>query len=247
MVNLKIKKLLVIYAVLFFTAPFLYAQQTAINVNAWSGVSFFRGDGAAKNSTMTSASFFSPAVTVTNPYGKQAGFSYAVELEVQRLTKTKFIYGAGLGFEALTTKVNIDSVYVEPEVIVFPNHTMYPSNGKVLQHNSFITLHPFAGRRLVCHKISVDIIAGVDLGFCLHSNEKGGATYTVSNNANQLTVNQELARPSIDVRPGVQIKTRYNKWGLAAGYAAGLTNFKAYGNGKAYTNVVKLGMSYQLR
>ena len=245
--KIKIRKLLFIYGVLFFTAPFLYAQQTAININAWSGVSFFRGDGAAKNATMSTAPFYSPAVIVTNPYGKQPGFSYAVELVAQRLTKTKFIYGAGLGFEALASKVHIDSVYVEPEVIIFPSHTTFPANGKVLQHNSFITLHPFAGRRLVCHKISVDIVAGVDLGFCLNSNEKGSATYTVSNNAYQLAVSQELAKPSIDVRPGVQIKTRYNKWALAAGYSLGLTNFKTYGEGKAYTNIVKLGMSYQLR
>jgi hypothetical protein len=110
MKQIKTYKLLFIMLTLLVSTQFSYAQKTEVNFNAYSGEFSFRGGGSSSTSWINFNPYTSPEKFTSNPYGKKSGFSYALELQVQRVTKTKNIYGAGISFETLTSRVNIDTV-----------------------------------------------------------------------------------------------------------------------------------------
>lgn len=216
-----------------------FGQKTEINFNAYSGLFSFRGDGATSNSWINFDPYTRPDKFTSNPYGKKSGFSYTFELQGQRVTKTKNIFGAGISFETLTSKVAIDTV-TQNGII----YLQYSADGKTSLKNTFVTLNPFAGHRFSYRKIDFDVLAGFDIAFCLKSKETGNAT--ASNNA-IYTADNDKAKPSIDFRPRIQIKTQLRKVGLLIGYSLGLTNYQIKNNPKAYSNFLRLGLSYQLK
>jgi len=114
-------------------------------------------------------------------------------------------------------------------------------------HNTFITLHPFAGKRFMYRKIFFDVTAGFDAGFCLRTKESGTAQYTVNNNEHTLAFSNQLAKPWVDIRPTMSIRTGFKKWSCIAGYSLGLTNFKIGTRGKAFSDFLRLGLSYQIK
>lgn len=110
--------------------------------------------------------------------------------------------------------------------------------------NTFVTINPFLGHRYLYHKISFDLLAGLDLGFCIKSKEAGSAS---TSNKDYTTVENDKAKPSVDFRPRIQFKTQYNKLGFLFGYSLGITNFQNQNNEKAYSSFLRLGLSYQLK
>ena len=238
MTHTKFYKLFFIVIIFFTSAQFTYGQKTEINFNAYSGLFSFRGDGGSLNSSINFNPYTTPEKYTSNPYGKKSEFSYAFELQGQRITKNKNIYGLGISFEALTSKVNIDTV-TENGII----YLQYPANGKTTLKNTFVTFNPFVGHRYSYGKINFDLLAGFDLAFCLKSKELGNASI---NNKAYATVENDKAKPSIDFRPRIQIRTQINKFGFLAGYSLGLTNYQTQNNLKAHTSFLRLGLSYQL-
>ena len=61
------------------------------------------------------------------------------------------------------------------------------------------------------------------------------------------TIHWRHAKPTIDFRPRIQIRTQINKFNFLAGYSLGLTNYQSKFNYKAYTSFVYLGLGYQLK
>ena len=162
-----------------------------------------------------------------------------MELQGQRVTKNRNIYGIGISFETLTSKVNIDTITYNGFV-----YSLYSAKGETKLKNTFVTLNPFVGHRYLYRKMAFDLLAGFDLAFCLKSKEAGKAT---TNNKDYITVENDRAKPSIDFRPEIQIKTQINKIGFIAGYSLGLTNYQTQNNSKAYSSFLRLGLSYQLK
>jgi hypothetical protein len=226
---------------------FCYAQKTELTITAATGLFFFRGSGAVNNTTVYTSAFYSPGSSALNPYGKKAGFSYTVGLQLQRLTSKKIIYGMGLAFEALTSRASIDSVYESPEVILSQYRTIYPAKGITRLHNNFITFAAFAGHRYNYKRIFFDITAGLELGLYLNGRSTGTADYNIVNSKRHLQFDNAIEMPAVDIRPAVKLKIMYNKLGLAAGYSAGLSNFRRDGKTKAFTSFLQLGIVYQLK
>ncbi|MEO6820001.1 MAG: hypothetical protein ABI266_04875 [Ginsengibacter sp.] len=110
--------------------------------------------------------------------------------------------------------------------------------------NTIITLNPFVGHRFLYHRLNFDLLAGIDLALCLQSREKGNAT--VNSKEDNLKVNNKNQKPSIDFRPGIQLKTQYDKFGFILGYSLGLVNFQKKNNSKAFTDFLKVGLSYKI-
>ena len=233
------KKIFFILIALCFINQSVFGQKTEINFNAYSGLFSFRGNGSASNSWMNFSFYTFPSSSTFNPYGKKNGFSYALELQGQNLTKRKNIYGSGISFEILTSKVNIDTVAGGD-----PAYLQYPATGKTTLKNTFITLNPFVGHRYINGKITFDLLTGIDLSFCLKSREAGTAT---TNNNALITVENDKDKPSVDFRPRVQIKTQYKKIGFLLGYSLGLTNYQNKYSDKAYTSFLRLGISCQIK
>jgi hypothetical protein len=239
MAQAKINKQIFIVIMLLVLTQFSFGQKTEINFNAYSGLFSFRGDGSSSTSWINFNPYTSPYKYTSNPYGKKSEFSYALELQGQRVTKNKNIYGLGISFETLTSKVNIDTVTQNGFF-----YWQYSASGKTTLKNTFITLNPFVGHRYSYRKITFDLLAGFDLAFCLKSKEVGNAT---TNNKDYVTVENIKTKPLIDFRPRIQINTQINKFGLLAGYSFGLTNYQSQNNLKAFTSFLRLGLSYRLK
>lgn len=234
----KLNKIIFIVFIFFASVPFSYAQKTEINLNAYSGLFSFHGNGSALNSGI-SYPFTSTTIYTIDPFGRRSGFSYTFEFQVQRLSKRNHIYGLGISFEQLTSKVNINKIITSQD----PAYFEYPANGKTKLINTFTTLNPFAGHRYSYRKVTFDLSAGCDLAFCLKSKEAGKA----STDKDFVKAENDKAKPSIDFRPRVQIKMEISKISFLAGYSLGLTNYQSENNLKAYTRFLRLGLSYQLK
>ena len=239
MAQTKINKLFFLAIIFLVSTQFSSGQKSEIVFNAYSGLFSFRGNGSSSTSWINSNPYTSPWKYTSNPYGKKSEFSYALELQGQRVTKHKNIYGLGISFEILASKVNIDTVTANGFL-----YWEYSASGKTSLKNTFVTLNPFVGHRYSYHKIIFDLLAGFDLAFCLKSKEVGNAT---TSNDYYVTVENNKPKPSIDFRPRIQVKTQINKFGLLAGYSLGLTNYQIQNNSKAYTSFLRLGLSYQLK
>jgi hypothetical protein len=227
--------------ILLLSIQYSFGQKTEISFNAYSGLFSFRGVGSTSSSWIISYPFINTPVKYTiDPYGKRSGFSYALEFQGQRLSKRKNIYGLGISFEALTSKVYISKIGVSGD----PAYLEYSASGETKLKNTFVTLNPFVGHRYSFHKITFDLLTGFDFAFCLKSKEEGNVT---TNNKDYFTVENNKAKPSIDFRPRIQIKTQINKFGFLVGYSLGLTNYQTQNNPKVYTSFLRLGLSYQLK
>lgn len=237
--QIKINKLFFIILALLVSKQATYGQKTEINFNAYSGLFSFRGEGATSTSWINDNPYITPEKFTSNPYGNKGKFSYSLELQGQRITKTKNIYGLGISFETLTSKVNIDTATQNGFI-----YWQYSANGETTLRNTFVTLNPFVGHRFSYRKISFDVLAGFDLAFSLQSKETGNAT---ASNKAIFTADNDRAKPSIDFRPRIQIKTQLKDIGFIVGYSLGLTNYQTQNNPKAYSSYLRLGLSYQLR
>jgi len=199
MTQIKMNKSFFIFLTLMVSQQFAYGQKTEINFNAYSGLFSFRGEGSSSSSWINDNPYSTPEKNTSNPYGKKSEFSYSLELQVQRVTKTKNVYGIGISFETLTSKVNIDTVTQNGYI-----YWKYSADGKTALKNTFVTLNPYVGHRYFYRKMSFDILAGFDLAFCLNSKETGNAT---ASNKSYVTVENDKTKPSIDFRPRIQIKS----------------------------------------
>jgi len=235
----KIRKLFFIVLSLSFFVQLAYGQKIEVNFNAYSGLFSFHGNGATSNSWINSDLNHYPNKYTSNVYGKKAGFSYAFELQGQYITGRKNIYGLGLSFETLTSKVNIDTVTENGFT-----YWRYPASGKTILRNTFVTLNPFIGHKYSYRKMSFDLLAGLDLSFCLKSKEEGKVS---TNNKDYITGENDKAKPSIDFRPRIQFKAQYDKFGFIVGYSLGIVNFQTQNNLKAYSSFLRLGLSYKLK
>jgi hypothetical protein len=241
----KIYKLLFIILIFLVSGKLSYGQKIEINFNAYSGLFSFRGNNATSNSSIISYPypFYStPTKFTSNPYGRRNGFSYSLELQGQRLSKRKNIYGLGLSIEVLTSKVGINKLVISGDPAVLT----YPATGATKLKNTFFTLNPFIGHRFFYRNLTFDLLAGFDLAFCLKSKETGNAKTNISG---YITVANENKKPFIDFRPRIQLKTQIKQYGFLLGYSLGATNYQTlnWSHPKVYTSFLRLGLSYQLK
>jgi hypothetical protein len=218
---------------LFFAsfAQLCFSQQTEIKANIYSGSFSFFGSGSASTTHVTynDMGYFN-----TYPYGRKSGFSYAMELQTQRIIRKQFLYGIGLGFEHLESKVNVDSVYTDMGI--------KPSLGdNVRLLNKFIAVSPYVGKRFTIKNLKVDFIAGVDLAYSIAVNEKAAF----------LTSKKHFSKGGYkpDYRPRIQGTVSYNKLSVAIGYSRGTENVFHWGylNKVAYSQYLRFGFGYRIK
>ena len=219
-------------------ASFSYSQKTELRANAYSGLFFFRGTGSMPTSTIYVSDdhgYYNPM-----PYGRKSAFSYALELQAQRVSKQNHLYGVGLGFERLTSRARVDSSY----------YTFFgkkPDTGNVTLANDFVTLYPYIGQRFNANKISIDLQLGVDLAFSTRVYDKAKLT-----REKEITYSEKMNNYPLDIRPRLQLNAYHNRMGVSIGYSVGLKNVYKYDNpyfvnNKAYTNFLRVGISYKLK
>ena len=233
-------------------AVYTYGQKNELSVNAYSGLFSFHGNGSVKTSRFTDG--FNLGIKDHKPpktyniHGRRNAFSYTIEAGVMRNTKMNLLYGMGISYEVLTSKVNIDSFVYYGE----PVTSQYDAIGYAKLKNTFFTISPVFGKRFLKNKFAIDILAGFDLAFCLKSHEKGRALLVnIGPYYEVIETNNDVPKPNIDFRPRVQIQGYYKRMGLLLGYSLGLSNYHLdiddlRDKTKSYTGFLRVGLSYKL-
>ena len=124
------------------------------------------------------------------------------------------------------------------------------ARGETYLKNKFINISPYVGYRINLKKMKLDLMPGMDLGFGLSTYENGKATTTDGSNTTVQTDLKPEKAPA-DVRLKFGAALIYNKFGLTASYAHGLSNYQANLIGdddfEAHSELMRLGVSYRLK
>jgi hypothetical protein len=248
-------KILALTLSLFFIFTSLHAQKIELSVQANSGVFHYAGKSATAESYIHQGP---PKVSnyTNNPYGNKNGFGYGATLQGQFVSKGGFIAGLQAGYEVLKSKVDINGILLYNNSYgFFPSLTYVQAppaeaKGETYLKNKFINVSPYVGYRINLKKMKLDLMPGFDLGFGLSTYENGKATTTDGNNT---TVQTDLKREKAptDVRLKFGAALIYNRFGLTASYARGVTNYQANLIGdtdlEAHSELMRFGVSYRLK
>lgn len=221
-----------------------FCQKTQFNFNIYSGFFSYTGNGSASSSTINYG-IQTPNPYTSNVYGKRSSFPISFEAQVIRMTKSNFLYGAGLSYDILKSKIKITKAQFSPEVVLINQSYLYDADGNTKLKNEYFNINPFIGKRFSKNKMTLDLLGGFDFGICLKSTEKGNVIIT-STNA-EVSSNISKPYPSIDFRPRIQFKAGYKRTGIIIGYSLGITNYQSPITAKAYTKILRLGLSYRFK
>jgi hypothetical protein len=221
-----------------------FCQKTEFNLNVYSGLFSYTGNGTARTSTINYG-IYTPIPYTSNVYGNKPGFSISFGGQAMSVTRSNVLYGAGLSYDLLESKIEINKVQYSPEIVVAGQSYLYDANGSTKLNNTYLNLNPFIGRRFLKNGMTIDLSSGFDIGICLKSVEKGSAKVTATNDV--ISTNVKHPHPSIDFRPRIQLKAGYKRTGIIIGYSPGLTNYQSSKSAKAYTSFLRLGFSYRIR
>lgn len=228
------------FAILIFIAvsKLAFSQKTEINVNVYSGLFNLMGKGATSTSAVFINSYSAPANYTINPLGKKAGFSYAIEGQIQRKATSSILYGMGFGFEMLESRVAIDSLF-ENGIIL----NRYPATGHTKLKSTSISVNPYISKRFKTGNLTFDIQTGADAAFNISREEEAEVSY----NNRSISFTNKINDPVIDIRPRLQIKTQLKNYGLIVGYSLGVTNYEKDNNRQVTSSFLRLGLSYQIK
>lgn len=229
------------YTLVFLLAialiPFtLQAQDLQIHANLNSGLYSFHGRGTTAVSRINGTTY------TNNPYGTKGGLSYGLSLDVKKITKSKFIYGADLGYEMLRSKVKLDYTDVIGDIAS-------SFAGRTYLNTSFINLFPFLGGRLNAGGQAFDLVAGMDIGYVLRAREDGDAKST-DNAQFHIETSRDRKELNTDFRPRIQLSTSFDRVGGYIGYSYGLKSYLGGMIGsstEAYSRMLRFGLSYRLK
>lgn len=211
------------------------AQQTEFRASLNSGFFSYRGNGAESVSRINNTAY------ANNPYGSKGGLCYGLSLNLRRVAKSNFLFGADLSYEMLRSRIDLKYSDIIGDIAS-------QFEGKTYLNTSFINLFPYIGRRVKVVGQPFDLIGGLDVAYILSAREKGSA---MSIDNSQLHIETSIDRKHIktDIRPRVQLSTDLNKIGFYVGYSYGLRNYQVRligGSTEAYSRMWRLGVTYRL-
>ncbi|MEO7983714.1 MAG: hypothetical protein ABI688_06510 [Bacteroidota bacterium] len=232
------RKLFVITTFVFL-ALVCRGQQTAFNLELNTGFLSFHGQSSVKTSFINQSDVTSVPNYTNSIYGRDAGTGFGIGISVQRVTKSRIIFGLATGAELLKCKVEIDGVA--------GRGGGSPANGSTTLTSKFINIRPLAGYRFKLNKkLTADIMANLEFAFCIATHEKGSATTPLDA---IITTDSDRENTGLDFRTGGQIKLNYSRYSFLAGYWRGHSNYYEGiigGSPEAYSTLVRLGLAWRL-
>lgn len=243
-------KKLLLTLIALFTIIHLFAQKIEVSVQANSGLFHFGGRSAVANSSINQGSAIGATDSYTNnPYGSRNAFSYSIGAQAQTVSKSGFIAGLQAGYELLRSKVDID-YYSAVEVLspsIKPENRNFSATGSTNLQMQSINLNPYVGYRILLQKVKLDILPGIDIGLNLSTYDKG----TIKDDDDKVyAINRDRGKTPTDWRLRLGLAATYDKFGITASYARGLTN---YGSGyiggsglSVHSELVRFGLTYQI-
>ena len=237
-----------IYTQLFLVFLFTFkaaGQQTEFGISLNSGLFSFRGPSAEKETFILVNEASEDNLTCTNnPHGSKNGLLYGFSINLQLLTKRKFILGIDLGYENLRSLILIKHILILQDFGSFPP---YNAKGKSILNQHFINVNPYFGYSVKLKRYSMDFLAGKDLAYCLFGKERGSWVQEFDYEKQTITKNRSTIR--FDFRPRIQSTIQYKKYGLYAAYSIGLVNYKSDyvgGVNECYSRMFRFGLTYKL-
>ncbi len=215
-----------------------HSQETEFQVQLNSGLFSFSGASADRSTFINASERLNHSYT-NNPYGSRSGLSLGASANLKRVTKRNFLYGVDLGYEVLRSKVDIDAVFGD-------SATKIAANGRTFLNLHFINANPYLGYRSEIGRLPVDFMGGFDVGYCLAATEKGKAT-TIGGVSYEMSRDRSTIK--VDVRPRLQVATRFNKFGCYAGYSFGLASYASGmigGSKDAFARFFRFGITYRI-
>lgn len=216
------------------------AQKTSFSIAFNSGLFSFFGASAA---SVSHINFDDPSNRgyTNNPYGSQGGLVYGFSGNISRINANGLIIGLDAGFESGSSWIHIDGIDGHKVSSTY----YFSADGTTRLVSSFVNLFPHGGIQLNFSKVRFDLIAGMDVAYCLNTLEKGKALAEVGAN---FTTWVERKTVGTDFRPRLQISAYYQKMYVYLGYSGGLVNYRAGyigGENECYSRIFRLGMGYQ--
>lgn len=221
-----------------------FCQKTEFSLNVYSGLFSYKGNGSASKSIINYG-IYTPTPYTSNVYGNKSSFPISLEAQVIRITKSNFLYGSGLSYDLLKSKIKITKALFGPEVVLINQSYLYDADGNTKLKNIYFNVNPFIGKRFSKNKMTLDLFGGFDFAICLKSVEEGNATITSTKDV--VSTNVKKPYPSIDFRPRIQFKAAYKRTGIIIGYSLGLTNYQSQTVSKTYANFLRMGFSYIIK
>ena len=216
-------------------------QTTEFSLHFTSGLFSFRGSESGNSTFYTLNDPSSTSGRTNTPWGNSSGASYGFALNAQRVTKFNLIFGLQTGYESLSSRIKIRSIWVDNSSVA-----VTPGSKTDLNHQ-FINLHPFIGKRFnLLKNFQSDLILGLDLGIFLKVKEEPN----IKSSLGTFDSSRERNKPEDnDFRLRIDLINYYKNYGLTIGYSYGLTNYmKGYvgGSPEVYSRMLRLGLVYKI-
>ena len=211
-----------------------YGQETEYSVHLNSGLFSFGGESATAISWIDHR--MNGPNRTNNPYGSNNALSYGLMAQAQRVTQSQFVFGLQTGYEVLRSSVQITDI-----------NAVIDASGNTIFRHSFINIYPYLGYRFSVRDFDIDVKLGPEAGLPTSSKENGEAT--LHDDGSTITTNYERNMPDTDYRLRSSATIHYQKWGFSVGYSYGLYNYRSGwigGTNKAYSRLIRLGVSYKL-
>jgi hypothetical protein len=229
-----------IILLLFFCTVSIFGQKNEFQISLDSGLFSYTGVSATDYSSLNVFSENNTAKT-NNPFGSKNGLCFGGSFNVKRVAKGNMIYGIGLGYQFLKSKVCIESVF--DNTIALPTKV----SGQTYLINTCFNVYPSIGKRVVVKKIPIDLVGGLNFDFILNTKEKGNAK---DSQGIEYSSNRSFNTIKFDFGPRIQLSTEYKKTGLYLGYSVGLLNYMSGyvgGENQVYSKMLRFGFTYRLK
>jgi hypothetical protein len=168
----------------------------------------------------------------------QNGLCDGLALNFRRVSKSGFMIALESGIETLRSKTDI--------LYAVDTSTPVAASGSTTLKVSFLYLTPFIGYRYPIKGVTMDVMAGLDLGHCLKMAESGRAT-DVSGKVYR--ADRSLNTPKGDVRSRIQIGACYGRFSVFTGYCIGLSSYlpaNMGGSSDCTSRLWRFGLCYRL-
>jgi hypothetical protein len=233
------KKVFISYCFLFLSL-YPFAQHTEFYAGLNAGVLSFRGKSVVNSSYIIQSDVGSFGNYTNNLYSRKSGIGIGVDIGIQRITKSKCIFGIATGMELLKHRMPVNEVSGMTGSVA--------AEGVIKFHSHFIIIKPATGYRFSLNKeITLDLAASLEIDVGLaHLYEVGFVTITGTGEF--IRVENDRDEIITDLRPGIQARANMKHYTLLIGYWAGQSNYyKDYvgGNFEAYSNLFRFGLSYR--
>jgi len=221
-------------------------QKIELSISLNSGLYSFAGFASASSAILETSPQTNTNLT-SNAWGTRSRPAYGVSFNLRKVTRMNYFYGVDMGYEMLRSSMNITSIneYILNSTGTISSVNTYNSTGRSYLNNSFINFNPFVGYRFTLREISLDLSAGLDIGYCLQSIAKGKAV-----KSDGTTYNSEYdnyAQIKWDIRPRIHLLTSYKKVGVYVGYSYGVTNYIPSSPFVTESRLFRFGVTYLLK